>query len=139
MAKSKSRQARRAAPYLRRAIEDEYVQQQLRNAVTRMREAYGRVSRKQAAAAEDKKLYRNLREAAVSVRNAIGRIEEPPPPKHGLRNTLLAGATIAGAFLLIKSRRGGDDGALAQSGETGWGTGEADGRAAPEPAAAPAG
>jgi hypothetical protein len=103
MAKSKTKRASIAAtPYLRRAVEDEYAQQQLRNAASRLRDVYGRISRQQAAATEDKRLYRSLKEAAVSVRKAVGRIEEPPKPKHTMRNTLLIGAAAGAAFLLFK-------------------------------------
>jgi hypothetical protein len=102
MTKSKTKQAKAAVPYLRRAVEDEVAQEQLRKAVGRLRDVYGRVSRQQAGATEDKKLYRSLKEAAVSVRKAVGRIEEPPKPKHTMRNTLLIGAAAGAAFLLFK-------------------------------------
>jgi len=103
MAKSKTKRASgAAAPYLRRAVEDEVAQEQLRKAVSRLRDVYGRVSRQQAAATEDKRLYRSLKEAAVSIRKAVGRIEEPPKPTHTLRNTLLIGSAAGVSFLLLK-------------------------------------
>jgi hypothetical protein len=102
MTKSKTKRAKASAPYLRRAVEDEIAQEQLRKAATRLRDVYGRISRQQAAATEDKKLYRSLKEAAVSVRKAVGRIEEPPKPKHTMRNTLLIGAAGGAAFLRFK-------------------------------------
>ena len=106
MAKSKTKRAKATAPYIRRAVEDEYVQDQLRNAVSRLRDVYGRISKKQAAAAEDKRMYRSLQEAAVSIRKAVGRIEEPPKPKHRLRNLLIVGVAGGGALLALKRSRG---------------------------------
>src|ERR1043166_6198436 len=100
MAKSKTKRASAAAtPYLVRAVKDEVAQEQLRKAVSQLRHVYGRVSRKQAAATEDKRLYRSLREAAVSIRKGVGRTEQPPKPKHRLRNTLLIGSAGGAAFL----------------------------------------
>ena len=68
---AKSKQAKSAAPYVQRLLEDEYVQQQLRTAAARLREAYGRASRKRGKAAEDKKLYDNLRDAVTSTRRSF--------------------------------------------------------------------
>jgi len=134
MTKSKAQQARRAAPYLRRAVEDDYVQQQLRNAAERLRDVYGRASRRQGAAAEDKKLYRDLREAAISIRKTIGRIEQPPRKKHGLRNSLLAGATIGGALLLTR-RKGQDDAEVPGAAPGSWTSGPSEDQSAQTTAA----
>jgi hypothetical protein len=105
MAKTKSKGVQAAVPYIRRAVEDEYAQEQFRNAAARLRDVYGRVSRQQAAAAEDKGLYRSLKAAAVSLRRAVGRIEEPPPPRHTLRNGLVIGGVAAGGAVLAVVRR----------------------------------
>ena len=109
MAKSKNKRVREASPYIRRALTDEYAQDQLRNALNKLRDVYGRVSRKQAAAAEDRRLYRSLKEAAVSIRRAAGRIEEPPPPKHTLRKVLIVPVAVGAALLMVKRRRNRED------------------------------
>ncbi|HEV7585668.1 MAG TPA: hypothetical protein VGO14_07810 [Solirubrobacteraceae bacterium] len=105
----KSNRAKAALPYARRAVEDEYVQEQIRNAVSRLGDAYARVSRQKAEAAEDKKLYRNIRSAAVSIRKAAGAIEEPPPkPKRRGRKVLLLALAVSGIALIAKRTRSGD-------------------------------
>jgi hypothetical protein len=107
MSKSKSKRARAVAPYVQRALEDEYAQEQVRKAVARLRDVYGRLSTQRAAATEDKGLYRSLKEAAVSIRKAAGRIEEPPPPGHTLRNALFISFAAGGALILLtRSRKG---------------------------------
>jgi ferric-dicitrate binding protein FerR (iron transport regulator) len=106
---TKTNRAKAAIPYARRAAEDEYVQEQIRNAVRRLGDSYARVSRQKAEAAEDKKLYRSLRAAAISIRKAVGAIEEPPPkPKRNGRKGLLLGLALA-AIILILKRRTNDD------------------------------
>ena len=75
----KTNRTKAVIPYARRAVEDEYVQEQVRNAVARLSDAYARVSRQKADAAEDRKLYRSLRSAAVSIRKAAGAIAKRVP------------------------------------------------------------
>jgi hypothetical protein len=113
---AKRKQSKAALPYLRRIAEDDYVQKQLREAATRLREVYRRGSKEGGKAAEDKKLYRKLREAATSLRRAAGAIEEPPPkPKRrGRRALFVACALTAGLISLraakarqVKSHQGG--------------------------------
>ena len=105
MATKKSKQARGVIPYARRAIEDQYVDEQLRTAIARLGDAYRRISRQQADAAQDKQLYRNLREAATSVRNVVRRVEEPPPPPKRRRTLMPVGVGAAAAMLLVKRAR----------------------------------
>ena len=138
MAKSKSKRASAAAPYIRRALEDEYAQEQLRKAVSRLRDVYARVSREQAAAAEDRRLYRSLKDAAVSIRKAVGRIEEPPKPKHTLRIGLLGGIAVGGMVVLVVKRKRKRDADLPREATADY-SGQAAGTSArPEPASAPA-
>jgi hypothetical protein len=63
-------EAKQALPYLRGLADDEYVHDQIRNAIDGLASASKRIARKRGKAAEDKKLYANLRHAATSVRNA---------------------------------------------------------------------
>lgn len=105
----KAKQAKSAVPYLQRLVEDEYVQEQLRNAAGRLGEAYKRADRKGGKAAEDKKLYDSLRQAAGSIRNATTAIQrrKPQPKQRGLK--LLAAVALAGGgAAALLSRRGRD-------------------------------
>lgn len=104
---SKSNTARSASRYLGRLAEDEYVQEQLRDAATRVRQAYRRAARQRAKAAEDKQLYANLRDAATSVRNALTALQRPKPKprRRGPRLVVLVLAG-GGTALVINKRRG---------------------------------
>jgi hypothetical protein len=103
---AKRKQAKSAAPYVRRLVEDQYVQEQLRNAATRLREAYGRASRQGGKAAEDKKLYGSLREAATSIRKATLALQRRrPEPKRPGRKVLLVALAGGGAALIAKKGR----------------------------------
>jgi hypothetical protein len=94
-------------PYAPRLIEDQYADEQVRNAVVRLRDVYQRVSRQQADVAADRKLYRSLREAATSIRNVVRRVEEPPPPpKRTGRKVLTAGVSTGVVALVVRRRRG---------------------------------
>jgi hypothetical protein len=106
---AKSKQAKGAMPYVRRLAEDEYVQRHLRNATTRLGDAYGRVSRKRGRAVEDKKLYDQLREAATSARKgALALRGRPPePPKRKGRKLVLV-AVAGGAAVLVARKRARD-------------------------------
>ena len=105
---AKHKRADAAVPYLRRIAEDEYVQKQLREAATRLREVYSRGSRERSKAAEDKQLYRKVREAATSVRKAVGAIEEPPPkPKRHGRSALLFAFAVSAVLLAKRATKRG--------------------------------
>jgi hypothetical protein len=109
MAKKKTNRTKVAIPYARRAVEDEYVQEQIRSAVTRLSDGLARISRQKADATGDKKLYTGLRSAAVSIRKAVGAIEEPPPKaKRRGRKALVLGAALAGILVIAKRRTSGD-------------------------------
>jgi hypothetical protein len=134
MAKSKAKSARSV---VQRVAEDEYVQEQLRNAVTRLHDAYRRASRQGGQAAEDKKLYLRVREAATSIRNAVGAIEEPPPkPKHRGRKLLALVLTAGGVAYLMRQRSNSGDDPL-RGGNSGASDVGSPAAPAPEPAGAP--
>jgi hypothetical protein len=91
--------------YVQRLLEDDYVQEQLREAAIGLRAAYGRVSRKRVAAAEDKKLYGNLQQATTSIRKALVALQRPKPkPQHRIRKVALAVVVVGGGALLIGTR-----------------------------------
>jgi hypothetical protein len=101
---AKTKNAKSVMPYLRRALEDEYVQGQLREAGVGLRQAYQRAASKRAQATEDRKLYGSLRRAATSTRNAVIALREPPP-KHRGRKLVIIGLAGSGAALLTRLGR----------------------------------
>ena len=103
------KQAKTAARYLRRAAEDDYVQKQLQEAATRLRQVYSRGTREGGKAAEDKKVYRKIREAATSIRRAAGAIEEPPPkPKRRGRLVLGLASAVIAVLLAKRATKAGE-------------------------------
>jgi hypothetical protein len=112
----KTKQAKSAAPYFQRLAQDEYVQEQLRNAVGRLSEAYSRVRRKRGEAAEDKKLYANIREAATSIRKAVGGLQRKPEPKRRGRKFLIAAGVAGGTGVLLNRRKKAKAGLSADGG-----------------------
>ena len=114
--KKKKKKAKRAAPYVRRTLEDERVHRHLSDAAAALRKAYSRAARQPGAkAVEDKKLYGHVGGAVASLRAALGivRQPEPAPPKRLKRKAVtilvLVGTTGFVAKKVV-SRRGGDDG-----------------------------
>ena len=95
--------------YVRQVLEDEYVQEQLRNAATGLRDMYERTRRKRAQAAEDKRVYANLRQAATSIRNAAAALQkkpEPEPKRRRLRKVAVLAVAIGGtAWLAMKMQK----------------------------------
>ena len=139
---AKISQAKAALPYIQRVVEDEYVQEQLRSAVSGARAAYLRARKQRGQVVEDKGLYRNLRQAATALQKATGALRPPPPePKHRGRKlaavALAMGATVLLTMKLQKqqSQRGGDVGASTPPGGPSAGDTET-GDESPKPAAA---
>ena len=99
-----TRNAKTTLPYVQRLIEDEYVQEQLREAAAGLRNAYERATRKNAQAAEDKKLYANLRRGATSVQNAVIALRRPPepPPTHRGRNVVVIAVAIGATVVITR-------------------------------------
>jgi hypothetical protein len=99
--------AGKAAPYVRRTLEDKRVHDHLADAAASVRKAYRRASRRGGAeAVEDKKLYDHVRGAAGSLRAAFGivRQPEPEPPKRRGRKVVLVLAVVGAAGLVAKKR-----------------------------------
>ena len=100
---------KRAMVYVRHVLEDEYVQEQLRNAATGLRDAYERTRRERAQVTEDKRLYANLRQAATSIRNAATALQKKPEPEPKPRRlgkvAVLAVAVGGTAWLAIKMQK----------------------------------
>jgi hypothetical protein len=103
---ARNRQRSSAGAYTRRLLEDQYAQEQLRNAIVRLGELYRRAAGQGGRAAEDKKLYGKAREAATSIRSAIGAVQEPPPrPKRTGPKIIPIALAVAGALLFRQRRR----------------------------------
>ena len=112
---NKKKKAKKAAPYVRRTLEDERVHRHLSDAAAALGKAYRRAARQPGAkAVEDKKLYANVRGAAASIRAALGIVSEPEPepPKRLKRKALTVAVLVGTAGFAAKKvieRRGGDD------------------------------
>jgi hypothetical protein len=111
--KKDKKKARKAAPYVRRTLEDERVHRHLSNAAAGLSKAYRRAARQPGAkAVEDKKLYDHLRGAAGSIRAALGIVSEPEPepPKRRVRKVITVAVLVGTAGLAAKKfrSRGGD-------------------------------
>ena len=62
--------AARVGPIAERLLENQYAQENLREAVENLRRAYQRASKRRVKPAEDKKLRQQVREAAASLTEA---------------------------------------------------------------------
>jgi hypothetical protein len=100
--KSKGDQAKVA---VRRLLEDEQVQQQLRTGTVRLREAWSRASGRPASkAVNDKKIYSKVRESASSFVTAGKRMrKQPEPPKRGRKLFALLALAGGAAFAAKKT------------------------------------
>lgn len=94
-------QISRVTPYLERLLRDEYVQEQLGDAVTGLRRSSRRAKGQTATEAlTDRRLRNQLTAAAGSLTEAARALRQPEPPKrHGLRRALLLAAAGGGAWL----------------------------------------
>ena len=79
-----------ALTYLERLLDDDYVQEQIGEAATRLRDAYQRTADRRAAeAVQDEKLYEQVRGAAASLVNAARGLGGKPPPKRRARRVVV--------------------------------------------------
>src|SRR5947209_10963590 len=133
---AQTNKAKRTLPYVQRLLEDEYVQDQLREAAIGLRKTYGRAARKRTQAPDDKKLYESLRRAATSIRNATVALRRPePPPKRRVRKLLIIVAAAGAAAMLTRlGRNGGDsDTSRGAEGSTAAASSAGTGRVEPTP------
>jgi hypothetical protein len=108
----KSKKSKKAAPYVRRALEDERVHDHHANAAAAARKAYDRAAGQRGTkAVEDKKVYDHVRNAAGSARAAILAVRRPPPPppKRRGRKLMLVVLVAAAAVIVAKRVKGADD------------------------------
>ena len=103
---AKTRQGKSKLAYAQRLLEDESLQEPLREAAVALRSAYRRAAKKRADAADDKKLYGNLRRAATSIRDATFALRKPePPPKRRARKLIIFTLAAGGAAMLTRLGR----------------------------------
>jgi len=102
---AKTERAKQALPYLRGLADDEYVQEQIRNALDGLASVSSRIAHKRGRAAEDKKLYANLGQAATSLRNATRALQrrKPEPTRRGRK--IIAVVALGGVIALVISQR----------------------------------
>ncbi len=94
-------QLSRVTPYLGRLLEDQYIQEQLGQALAQLRQSSQRAKgRKASEALNDKKLRNQLRAAVESLTSAGQALNEPPPNQHPERRVaaVLAVASLAAAL-----------------------------------------
>src|SRR3954470_22360042 len=92
-------QLAKAGPYVNGLFEDDYVQEQIGEALERGRRAYRRARSEPAAeAVQDKKLIEHVTGAAAALQEAARRLTgrpQPNPRRRGLRTAALLGAALA--------------------------------------------
>ena len=112
-AQNKAQQAQAAAmkarnnPYVRRIMEDEDLRQNITDAYTSARKAYGRLSNGKSPTKQifdDKKFQKEVKNAASNVRDASVALREAPKKQGGglsLKKVLLVGAVGTGVALAV--------------------------------------
>jgi hypothetical protein len=91
--------AARVGPIAERLLENQYAQENLREAVENLRSAYQRASKRRVKPAEDKKLRQQVRKAAVSLTEAgkaLNSGRQKPKKRRGRRLLILLGLGAAG-------------------------------------------
>jgi hypothetical protein len=95
-----SEQISRVAPYARRLLDDDYVQDEVDRLFTHLRDSSRRARRTgPTQAATDRRLRNQLTAALAAAAHIARALHEPepePPKRHGVRRTVLF-ATVAGA------------------------------------------
>jgi ferric-dicitrate binding protein FerR (iron transport regulator) len=98
---AKTTRSKSALTYVQQVLEDEFVQEQLREAAGGIRAAYLRARSRRGQATEDKRLYGSLRHAATSIRNAgIALQRRKPEPKRRKRKALTVALAIGGCVAM---------------------------------------
>lgn len=104
-------QLSRFAPHIERLVEDDYVQDQIRQAISDLRRSIRRARGKSASKAiADQPLRSQLRQAVRSFVEATRAVKAPPPKRHPIRRALLLAIAIAVVLLAgqqLAKRSGG--------------------------------
>jgi hypothetical protein len=92
----------RSNQYVQRFIEDQEMRDNIRNAFTSAKKAYGRINGKgPAKALDDKKVQRELKDAASSLKDAADSLRGGKKRKRGKGRLLLIGLVGAGLALAL--------------------------------------
>jgi ferric-dicitrate binding protein FerR (iron transport regulator) len=105
--------AARLSPYLQEALDNEYVQDNLRRGAERLRAAYARSQKRRVKAGRDEKLRRQMEEAVISLSAAAKALAGGPEKKkrrRGRRAIALAALGAAGIGVAVASRNGSEGG-----------------------------
>jgi ferric-dicitrate binding protein FerR (iron transport regulator) len=110
--------------YVERLLDDDYVQEQITEALDRGRRAYQRARNERAAeAVQDKKLMEHLTEGARSLQEAALRLAgrpEPKPRRRGLRTAglFVAAVGVAAVAIYLDGREAAKERSSTAPGET---------------------
>ena len=92
----------RSNEYVQRFVEDEELRENIRNAFTSAKKAYGRINGKgPAKALDDKKVQRELKDAASSLKDAADSLRGAKKKRGGKGRLLLVGLVGAGLALAL--------------------------------------
>jgi hypothetical protein len=111
------------APYLQELLVNEYVQENLRDGISRLRAAYDRAQKRRVEPTRDEKLRQQVSSAAQSITEAARALQSgrrKPEPRWGPRIAVLAGLAVAGGVAVLWARErladpttdGGDESGL---------------------------
>jgi hypothetical protein len=92
--------ASRAGVYLERLLDNNYAQEQLGEAVEKLRAAYARASKRRVQPARDEKLRRQVRDATLSLSEAAKALKtgrKKPERRKGRRALMVVGIGAVGA------------------------------------------
>ena len=116
-----------AGAYAQRLLDNDYVQENLANAMEGLRSAYARASKRRVKPAQDKKVRQQVRQAALSVTEAAQALKSgrtKPKRKRGRQILLVIGlgavGSVAGVVVseeLRKKLLGSDDGDALSDGQ----------------------
>ena len=101
-----SDQLSRITPYVGRLLEDEYIQEQIGQAITGLRNTSRRAKRQSATESlQDQRLRRQLRDTIDSFTAATRALTQPPAPKHHrVRNALVLAVSVSAVALAWQNR-----------------------------------
>ncbi len=98
----------KAGIYAQRLLDNEYVQDNLAQAVESLRAAYRRASKRRVEPTRDEKLRRQVREAARSLTEAAGALRtgrQKPKRRRGRRMIVVLALGVGAAAALLAARR----------------------------------
>jgi hypothetical protein len=102
-------QLSRLTPYVRRLLEDDYIQDELGAVLAELRRSSRRAKGRSASAAlNDRRLRGQLRDAASSLGHVVRALQDPPAKRHPIRRALLLTVAAGGAVFVWQQRPDGE-------------------------------